>query len=182
MSAVMTRCCNCCNLEVDRDNLDATPIWQAWLWCIVATVIWVVWMRFLSRMQDRVAADVNVRNVTAADFSVWMSNLPEEADNDFQLRQFAEHYGQVVAAFHIRTLGNVLNLNNKVEVAERKLAELKALAEHPGGFLDMLYRKSIHGVFSGLEAAQESLEVLICIFCCMLCVLMFFTAWWQSNI
>lgn len=153
------QCCNCCDLAVDVDQLGGTPLWQAWLWCTVGTIVWVVWMRMLKRMQDRASADYNVKNVTCADFSVWVSNLPSDADKDSELRKFAEHYGEVVAAFHIRRMGNVLNLNNRLEDAELHLAETKALSDSSGGFLNTLYRMYVCG-FSSADSAAEKLEVL----------------------
>jgi hypothetical protein len=132
---------------------------QAWLWCVLGTLVWVVWMRSLKRMQDAAAAQHNVKNVTAADFSAWISNLPKEADSDDELRKFAEHYGEVVAAFHIRRMGNVLNLNNKIEDTERHLDETKALSSNPvGSFLDVLYRRYVCGLSSPAAAARK-LEV-----------------------
>lgn len=110
-------------------------------------------------MQDKASAQVNAKNVTTADFSVWMSNLPAKANSDDELRKYAEHYGEVVAAFHVRRMGNVLNLNNQVEEAERHLAETKALSQEPGGFFDMMYRRYICGLFAGADAAAEKLEV-----------------------
>ena len=151
-------CCNCCALQLDESKLGPTPVWQAWLWSILGTLVWVVWIRLLKRMQDKAAADVNVKNVTAADFSVWMSNLPRQADSDDELRKYAEHYGEVVAAFHVRRMGNALNLNNQVEDAERHLAETKALSQDAGGKWDMLYRRYMCGVSSPAAAAKK-LEV-----------------------
>lgn len=117
-------------------------------------------MRALKRMQDDASADHNVKNVTAADFSVWISNLPKNASSDDELRTFAEHYGEVVAAFHIRRMGNVLNLNNQIEVAERHLEETKAISDGRGGFLDVLYRRYICGLTLSTEAAADKLQVL----------------------
>lgn len=139
-------------------------MWQAWLWGILGTLVWVVWIRLLKRMQDKAAADVNVKNVTAADFSVWLSNLPHTADSDEELRKYAEHYGQVVAAFHVRRMGNVLNLNNQVEDAERHLAETSALSKDAGGAWDWLYKRYMCGV-SGPDAAAKKLEVLFTVHC-----------------
>jgi hypothetical protein len=143
----------------------AEVLLQAWLWCIVGTLVWVVWMRFLKRMQDTAAAHHNVKNVTAADFSAWISNLPKEADSDDELRKFAEHYGEVVAAFHIRRMGNVLNLNNKIEDEEKHLDEIQALSSSPvASFWDSLYRRYVCGLSSPDDAVKK-LQVLLT--CCL---------------
>lgn len=159
-------CCSCCDLKLNQDELKENPVWQAWLWCIVATAIWTVWMSFLQKMQGEIAAEVNVKNITAADFSVWMSNLPRAASDNKVLRQYAEHYGEVAAAFQIQNVGNVLDISNKVAAAETQLAEVRELFEEPAdrkaacwGLWDFGYRRFVCGLFSSSSAAHERIQV-----------------------
>jgi hypothetical protein len=106
--------CNCCDLVLNADEVPRVAIIQAWLWCVGATLVWAVWLVYLQGMQAECAKELNKKNVSAGDYSVWVSNLAGSDGDDNALREFARHYGSVITAFHIRDFGNLLRTAHRV--------------------------------------------------------------------
>lgn len=107
-------CCSCCNMRLNEEELSEVPIYQAWIWCTAGTLFWAIWVAFLQKMQADISAEINLRHITAADYTAWVSGLRGTDADDAHIRSFAEHYGQVISAFHVCTVGTVLNINNQV--------------------------------------------------------------------
>lgn len=118
-------------MTLDTEQLNDVPVYQAWIWCTVGTLFWAIWVAFLQKMQADISAEINARNVTAADYTVWVSGLAGTNADDAILRDFAEHYGQVISAFHVRNVGTVLNLNNQVSYGLYQLCIFVAWACKP---------------------------------------------------
>jgi hypothetical protein len=94
--------------------LEAVPTAQFWFWCVVGMVCYCVWMIAIEEVQAGTARAVNRKNITVADYAVMLSNLGGSAGDDRYLEDFGRHYGEVVMAFHVRTLGKVLAKCNTV--------------------------------------------------------------------
>lgn len=101
-------------MRLTEEELNDVPIYQAWIWCTAGTLFWATWVAFLQKMQADISAEINSRHITAADYTVWVSGLRGTDADDSHIRTFAEHYGQVISAFHVCTVGTVLNINNQV--------------------------------------------------------------------
>lgn len=99
---------------LNNEELNVVPVHQAWIWCVAGTLLWAIWFALLQKMQAAISAEVNVRTITAADYTVWVSGLTGTDADDAHIRSFAEHYGQVISAFHVCAVGPVLSLNNQV--------------------------------------------------------------------
>ena len=65
-------------------------------------------------MQEWTEKSMQRNNITAADYAVLLSNLNGTGGDDKKLEDFGRHYGDVVRAFHIRTVGRVLVKCNAV--------------------------------------------------------------------
>ena len=59
-------------------------------------------------MQNGVSAAINCGSVTAADYAVLVSNVGGVAHTKDVLVDFASHYGEVLAAFPLLAVGDVL--------------------------------------------------------------------------
>jgi hypothetical protein len=91
------------------------PTLQIWIWCVLFTLFFVVWRSRLQWTQNHVLAKINKSNVTAADYSVLLSNTGDADKNT--LVEFGRHYGQVVAAFPVLSVGDVLTECQKVHAS-----------------------------------------------------------------
>eukprot|EP00892_Ulva_mutabilis_P009819 jgi/Ulvmu1/7209/UM034_0118.1 len=151
-------CCSCCAMVLNEELPDV-PVYQAWIWCTVGTLAWAVWLAFLKKMQADISAETNARNITAADYTVWVSGLAGCDGVDAELRSFSEHYGQVISAFHIRNVGTVLNLNNQIEETELRLAEASQLmlrdVAAKRGLKNWIYKRSVAGLRSVASQKQR---------------------------
>lgn len=106
--------CECCDLALQAEQLGKVPTAQVWIWCVVFTLVFVVWRSLLQRMQNNVSAKINKTNVTAADYAVLVSNTGKTDSVKECLMDFARHYGQVLAAFPLVSVGDILTVCHKV--------------------------------------------------------------------
>jgi hypothetical protein len=67
-------------------------------------------------MQNHVAAEINKSSVTAADYAVMVSNTGDTDNLKQTLVDFGRHYGQVLAAFPLLSVGDVLTQCHKVHI------------------------------------------------------------------
>lgn len=89
-------------------QLGEPPIDHMWIWSVIFTLLFMVWSIALEHMQCKVAEEVNVHNVTAADYSVLVTGLGGTVNDRKALLDYAAHYGQVFAAFHLVSVGDAL--------------------------------------------------------------------------
>jgi HAMP domain-containing protein len=106
-------CCVLQPLRLEAPNGN-TPLGdqlmhQAWLWCVAAMLVYLAWLLWLQRAHA-VAQRVRARhNVSAADFAVWISHAGfRDADNT-AIEELGRHYGKVILATNVLTLGRVLS-------------------------------------------------------------------------
>lgn len=100
--------CDCCHLELDDAKLGDIPTVSIWLWCVAFTVIFLAWRSLLAKMQNGVSAAINRGSVTAADYAVLVSNVGGISNIKEVLVDYAAHYGEVLAAFPLLAVGDVL--------------------------------------------------------------------------
>jgi hypothetical protein len=101
-------------MELIQDELKPVPRVQIWIWCAAFTFAFAIWRIALQKMRKKVAEEVNKHNITAADYTVHVSGLAQTSGQQEELLNFASHYGQVLAAFHLRSVGNPLTTCNEV--------------------------------------------------------------------
>jgi hypothetical protein len=101
-------------LSIAPDSAKNVPTAHLWIWCVVGTFVYCVWVIAIQQVQEGTERAVQKKNITAADYSVLLSNLGGSTGNDAILEDFGRHFGEVVMAFHIRTLGQVLHKCNEV--------------------------------------------------------------------
>ena len=93
---------------------EEIPHGHFWLWAVAGTVLYCLWLIGVQQFQTVTQRAVQRKNITVADYAVFVSNLNGTLGDDSKLEDFGRHYGEVVMAFHIRTLGRVLQKCNNV--------------------------------------------------------------------
>ena len=93
------------------------PAAHFYMWCVVGTLVYVIWLVSVQEAQAAQARAMHRNNITAADYSVFLSNVGGCKGNDERLEDFGRHYGVIVMAFHLRSLGYVLTKCNDVRSA-----------------------------------------------------------------
>lgn len=111
---MFTGYCSCCDLSLDPSALGKVPELQFWIWAIFMMITYMVWLLFLERCQTRSAETINRNVITAGDYAVLVSGTGVESSDNDELRQFACHYGEVVSASHLTTIGKPLAICVKV--------------------------------------------------------------------
>lgn len=99
---------------LDPERLDDAPTAQLWIWLAIFPLLFVIWRASLQKMQAEVARKVNAHNVTASDYAVLVDNLSHTEGLQQKLIDFASHYGQVIAAFHLHSVGDALSTCTEV--------------------------------------------------------------------
>jgi hypothetical protein len=93
--------------EVNRLGDQLTR--QTWLWCVAAMLVYLAWLLWLQRahfVAQRVRAS---HNVSAADFAVWISHAGCRDVDKKSVEKLGRHYGKVILAAHVLTVGRVLS-------------------------------------------------------------------------
>lgn len=99
----------CCVLqELAGEEEQQVPSAFLWLWCVVGTLIFCIWMLLLQYLQYGFAEAGNVKNINMSQYAVLLSNVGGVDCDDRSLKEFGRRYGAVVAAFHVRNFGRFL--------------------------------------------------------------------------
>eukprot|EP00887_Chlorella_sp_A99_P002393 scaffold10.g2393.t1 len=134
--------CYCCDLQLDAAAAEAAPR-------VAAGQLWMLVLRCMH------AADARV--VTASDYCVRIAGLKDGRTDDPSLRAWCSHYGGVVAALAIPSIGDTLRLGRRVEELQVCHAESAALRAAPCcWFWGWVYRLAAVG--GGHRAVERRLE------------------------
>ena len=111
--------CTCCDLSLDQARLGEVPLLQLWIWAVPLVMLWCVWLLFLKRAQTPNAEAINSQVISAGDYAVLVTGLGTASGDNTELEEFARHYGEVVMAVHLRSVGGPLSICNEVRPAAR---------------------------------------------------------------
>lgn len=117
----------------------------------------LVWMLLLKRTQSISADQINASVITAGDYSVFVQKLKLDTIEGDHLIDYARHYGEVVNAVHIATVGRPIELGLLLET--RKLVPLSDKAQSRWSVLSIIWIYS-HPTYHRASASSNKIFML----------------------
>ena len=93
---------------------------------ILTTVLLLAWVLYFHKKQLVNAEEVNAANVTTGDYAIAVSGLGEHDLKRDDLAQHMAHYGEIACVVYTKNIGNVLAAEEKLQLAQLKVSEIKA--------------------------------------------------------
>jgi hypothetical protein len=105
---------NFCQMKKDDSSTKQIPMSHLWLWYILGVLLYCCWLLVVTHVQHSTKRRLNRSKAFAtSNFCVQLSNLNGIKGDNAKLGEFAQRYGDVRVAFHVRTLGRVVHICKK---------------------------------------------------------------------
>ncbi|KAK9808616.1 hypothetical protein WJX72_000561 [[Myrmecia] bisecta] len=123
--------CYCCDLVLNVGEVVQHQVHKAQLWVLfVAQLAFLLWMLLLNKVQVTAAEQINASVLTAGDYTVLIRGIGPHVTNQ-DIMQWCSHYGEVVSASQILSIGSALAVAKKLHMLQMYQAELEAEALAP---------------------------------------------------
>jgi hypothetical protein len=100
-----------CELKIDSSTQKEVPQGHLWIWYGIGVLLYCLWLIVVQLIQSYTERQVSRSKAFAiSNCCVMLSNLNGTKGDNAKLESYARQFGGVRMAFHVRTLGRVVNI------------------------------------------------------------------------
>eukprot|EP00854_Cymbomonas_tetramitiformis_P004442 gene4442-5452_t len=148
----------CCGLGVQTKDMM-----KVISWCdVLCMVIFGFALMYLRRLKVLLEGCIDAANITLADFSILVKNLPEDLADEQELKDhFGFQYGKVAEVVLVKEKGSLTDMEMHLEALQEKLMEANARVAKSQGKVGMKRRqKAEENVQKMADKIAQSRQVL----------------------